>query len=313
MPVFLFVLGAILLLLLVSGGYVFFVACKRGKELPWLDAAGLKGTPYEKYTDHIAESHAWLSAHNAREVTIRSRDGLTLHGLWVPAQEPKGTILFAHGYRSTYLVDFGPALGFYHGLGMNLLIPDQRSHGKSQGKYITFGVRESEDMLAWIEFHNREYGSFPLILSGMSMGASTVLYLADRNLPDNVRGMIADCGFTSPKEILASVYKKVTHLPASPSLFVTELFARALVGFSLTEKDTRVTLKNSRIPVLMVHGTGDTFVPCDMSRQGYAACSGEKELLLVEGAEHGVSFLVDRERYREAILRFLKANVEGLV
>lgn len=308
-----FILAAVLLLILVSGGYVFFVACRRGKELPWLDAAGLKGTPVEKYSDSIQSSHQWLISHNARDVTIQSHDGLTLHGLWVPAENPKGTLLFAHGYRSTYLVDFGPAFNFYHSLGLNLLIPSQRCHGKSQGKYITFGVRESEDMLGWIEFHNRKFGSQPVILSGMSMGASTVLYLADRDLPPNVRGIIADCGFTSPKEIMASVFRRVTHLPAGVSLFATDLFARILAGFRLNEKDTQKSLIGSRVPVLMVHGTADTFVPCEMSQRGYAACTGQKQLLLVEGAEHGVSFLVDRERYREAIVNFLHTNMEGLL
>ena len=160
-------------------------------------------------------------------------------------------------------------------------------------------------MGSWIDFHNENFGDFPIVLSGLSMGASTMLYLADKNLPDNVRGIIADCGFTSPKEILASVFRNVIHLPAAPTLLAAELFARIFGGFSFTQEDTRISLRKSKIPVLMVHGVDDDFVPCEMTKQGYAACIGPKELLLVDGAEHGVSFLVAREEYTKMVCEFL--------
>ena len=199
----------------------------------------------------------------------------------------------------------------YHALGLNILIPDQRAHGKSEGKFITFGVKESRDMQLWVAYHNKTFGELPLILSGLSMGASTMLYLADADLPKNVKGIIADCGFTSPREIIKSVFQRIIHLPAAPTLWVANLFARLFAGFSLTEKDSRQTLKNSKLPVLLVHGLDDGFVPCEMTKQGYAACTGPKEMLLVEGADHGVSFLVERERYVETVLSFLKKNMEG--
>lgn len=306
MAVILFVLGALLLLTLVSGAYVFVVGCVRKKDLPWLVAEEIQKTPYGKYYDHIITSNQWLIEHDARDVYISSDDGLKLHGLWVPADNPRGTVLFAHGYRSTFLVDFGLAFDFYHKRGMNLLIPDQRSHGKSQGRYITFGVKESYDMQSWIDFHNRNFGNYAVILSGLSMGASTMLYLADRQLPDNVKGIIADCGFTSPKEILSSVFTDVTHLPAIPSMWAAELFARIFAGFSLYQCDTRKTLRKNRLPVLMVHGTDDGFVPCKMTEEGYAVCAGPKQLLLVDGADHGVSFLVARERYTAMVEDFIK-------
>lgn len=299
------VLGGLALLTLVSGVYMFIVACVRRKDLPWLVEEEIKKTDYGKYYDYIVTSHGWLTAHDAQDVYMKSYDGLMLHALWIPADNPRGTVLFAHGYRSTMLVDFGLAFEFYHSMGMNLLIPEQRCHGKSQGRYITFGVKESRDMLSWIDYHNSHFGRSPILLSGLSMGASTMLYLADKDLPNNVKGLIADCGFTSPKEILSSVFTSVTHLPAIPSIWVTELVARMFAGFSLYQCDSRKILKNNKLPLIMVHGTDDNFVPCDMSREGYAVCVGEKQLLLVEGAEHGVSFLVDGERYRAMIIEFL--------
>lgn len=311
MSVALFVLLAIVVLLIVSGGYVFVLGCVRRKELSWFDEEKLKNTPYEKFYPYICDTDRWLKDHEAQDIFIQSEDGLKLHGLWVPAQSPKGTVLLVHGYRSTIYVEFHVAVAYFHELGFNLLIPDQRSHGQSEGKYITFGVKESDDMQRWIAYHNKTFGNYPMVMFGISMGASTILYLADQKLPDNIRGIIADCGFTSPKDILSSVFKNVTHLPAGPSIWVTEWFARVFAGFSLQQKDTRKALSASRYPVLMIHGTGDAFVPCEMTKQGYDACTGEKALLLVEGAEHGYSVIRDPERYAETVEKFIKTHVEG--
>ena len=310
MAVAFYILLAFSLIVLASGLYVFLLACVRRKELPWLVEEEIKKTSYAKYYKSIVASDAWLKSHNAQDVCVLSKDGLKLHGLWIPAENPRGTILLAHGYRSTFLVDFGLAYAFYHALGMNILVPHQRAHGKSEGNYITFGVKESEDMQCWIEYHNRTYGMHQMILSGLSMGATTVLYLADQNLPSNVKCVIADCGFTSPHAILDVVYRTVVHIPSGASLWAANLFAQIFAGFGLKEKDTREVLKNAKIPVLMIHGLDDDFVPSYMTQQGYDACTGEKELLLVEKAGHGTSFLADKEAYTSKIISFLEKHLE---
>lgn len=306
MVLFLFALLALLLLTLVSGGYTFFVACLRRKEPDWLKEEELAKTPYGKYFESIVAANNWLTEHSAQDVYITSDDGLRLHGLWVPAANPKGTILFAHGYRSSMLVDIGMAMDFYYQKGMNLLIPEQRCHGKSQGRYITFGIKESNDMFKWLTYHNCILGDFPVVLSGLSMGASTMLYLADRDLPENVKGIIADCGFTSPKEIISYIFKRVTKLPAIPSIWVTDMFAHVFAGIGLNDKDSRKTLAKNKLPIRMIHGTADDFVPCEMTKEGFGVCTGSKKLLLSEGAGHGVSFLKDREKYEEMISNFLE-------
>lgn len=304
-----FVLLAILLLLITSGGYIFLIACCRGKELQWLDQDAVESSNYKDYYPQILHSEKWIKDHNAQSISIISEDGLALQGLWVAAKNPVGTILLVHGYRSTWRVDMSLVLGTYHDMGLNLLIPDQRAHGKSEGKFITFGVKESRDMEMWVQYHNMTFGEYPLILSGLSMGASTVLFLADKQLPSNVKGIIADCGFTSPAEIISDVFRKVTHLPPQPSVRITDLFCRIFAGFSLYEQDTRKTLAASRLPVLMVHGKADGFVPHEMSVDGYNGCTSEKQLLLVEDADHGVSFLKDQEGYTKAIITFLKKHI----
>lgn len=147
MEIIIFLLVAAVLLLLVSGIYTFVLACVRTKDHPWLEPAALQKTPYGRFSDHIQKAHQWLENHETQEVSITSDDGLTLKGIWVPAKKPRGTVLMAHGYHSCFLVDFGLSYDFYHNMGMNLLLPYQRSHGKSQGKYVTFGVKESADMV----------------------------------------------------------------------------------------------------------------------------------------------------------------------
>lgn len=306
MPVILFVLIACVILLLVSGGTMFYIGCVRQKEQPWLQENKLRQTPYGKYYPAISMADAWLREHHSQDIYITSRDGLQLRGRWVPAENSRGTVLLAHGYRSTCLIDFAAFFAFYHTLGMNILVPDQRSHGKSEGRYITFGVKESEDMATWIAEHNRRFGAYPMFLMGISMGASTMLYLADRKLPENVRGIIADCGFTSPAQILAWVYRRRIHLPAGPTLWAAALFAKMFAGFSLWEKDTCRSLRHSRLPVLMIHGREDGFVPCKMTEDGYAACRGKKDLFLVDGADHGHSILRDPEGYCSLLEQFVE-------
>lgn len=309
MLLILIVLGAIFLIVAFSGAYVFLVACVRNKELPWLDKEKIRKTPYGRFYDDIVHAHEWLESHNARDICIESYDGLKLHGRWIPADDAKGTILFAHGYRSTYLVDFGLALDFYHDEGMNILLPDQRSHGKSEGRIITFGVKESRDMLSWLMYLNKKLSELPVVLSGMSMGASTMMYLADEDLPPNVKGFIVDCGFTTPKEILGNVFTSVTHLPSCLCMWSAAVCAKVFGGFGLSQKDSRVTLAKNKLPIIMVHGTDDSFVPCQMSKDAYACCTGPKQLLLIDGAEHGMSFLTERERYTSAVKDFLREYI----
>lgn len=308
--VVIWLLLALVVLVLVSGVYVFILACARRKELPWMVEEEIKKTGYARFYNCILASDAWLKEHNAQDVYVQSKDGLKLHAYWIPAEDARGTVLLAHGYRSTFLVDFGLAFAFYHALGMNILVPHQRSHGKSEGRYITFGVKESEDMQCWIDYHNKTYGDYQMVLSGLSMGASTVLYLADQTLPDNVKCIIADCGFTSPKAILDAVFRSVVHIPSGATLLVTDVLTRIFAKFSLNQKDTRKILTSAKLPVLMIHGEADDYVPCFMTKQGFEACAGEKELLIVEGAGHGLSCLVDKETYTKRILAFLEKHLE---
>lgn len=309
MPFLLFILIALIVLTLISGCYVFIIGCLGRKHVDWLDEEQTKKTPWGKYYSVILDSRRWLEENQAADIYTTSHDGLRLHALWIPAENAKGTVVMAHGYRSTMLVDCHLGFELFHRLGWNILVPEQRTHGQSQGRFITFGVKESRDMMGWLQYHNRQLSDGPVLLFGISMGASTMLYLADKVLPDNVKGIIADCGFTSPAAILSSVYRNVIHLPSVPTLWAAGIFTKLMAGFSLWEQDTRKILPNSRLPILLIHGTDDGFVPCEMTVQAYRACREPKELLLVDGAEHGLSFLKDGYRYTAAIMDFIKKYI----
>lgn len=297
MIIALIILATVFLLCFAIGGYLFFAACGKHKEIHWLDEAEISRTPYGQFYPHVKASYEWLAKNQAQDLFLQSFDGIRLHATWVPSEHPRGTVVMVHGYHSCIYTDHGLAMQRYHDMGMNLLMPDHRGHGKSGGKYTTFGVKESKDILSWLQYHNEQFGQQPILLSGLSMGAATVMFLADENLPENVKYCIADCGFTSPKQIISKVFRDVMHIPAWPFIWSTDLFARIFAGFSLEEKNAVRTLRSNKLPFLFVHGLADDFVPCDMTRRSFEACAGEKHLLLVEGAGHGVSYIHAPEKY----------------
>ncbi len=293
------------------GGYLFFAACGRGKEWDWLDEAAVKKTPYGKYNDLIQGGNRWLTAHNAQEVHMQSFDGLDLYGTWVPAENPRGTIILAHGYHSCILTDFSFVYERYHQAGLNLLLPDQRSHRRSEGKFITFGTLECRDFVKWGHYVNAHLSQLPIIYSGLSMGAATVMYVAgESDKPENTVGYIVDCGFTSPKEIISKVFTQTTKLPAWPFIWSADLFVRFFAGFRLNEKNTVEILKNNKLPIIFAHGLADDFVPSDMTKRSFEACGGQKELLLVEGAGHGTSFGVAEQEYGALVAAFFDRVLE---
>lgn len=309
MTAWLWIFPAVIAVFLLIGGYVFVTACRRKKELNWQEPDSLNGTAYEKHIDMIAASIKWMEEHHPQDIYVRSDDGLKLHGYWVPARNPRGTVLLVHGYRSTIYVDFGMVLDLYHNMGMNLLLPEQRAHGQSEGKYITFGVKESGDMLRWLAYHNEILSDCPVILSGLSMGSSTVMYMLDEELPSNVKAAICDCGFTSPAEIISKIFKETVHFPGGLLIPLASLFARMFAGFSLYEKDSRKTLAKNKLPILLAHGTADNFVPCKMTEEAFACCNSEKYLILAEGASHGYSFVVAREEYLKTVQKLINENL----
>ncbi len=260
------------------------------------------------FKEQMRLGEEWLNAQSYEEVSITSHDGLKLYGRFMNNGAKRTLILF-HGYRSRAFRDFSCVGEYYKNLGFNLLFVDQRAHGKSEGKYITFGVRERLDCVKWAEYADEHIGG-EIFLDGISMGASTVLMASGEKLPASVRGILADCGFTSPKEIMLKVMEVDLKVKCRPLFYLISWVVRLRAGFGINECSTIDALKKNKLPVLFIHGTGDKFVPCEMTERAYAACTAEKVLVLVEGAGHGASYLEDEARCKAALSEFLSKYSE---
>ena len=242
------------------------------------------------------------------EAEISSFDGLRLHARVCGAEAGKPLLLLLHGWRSSAARDFGCVLEFYRAQGFGLILVDQRAHGKSGGKTISFGVHERRDCLAWARWAEERYHPPAMYLDGISMGAATVLMASEFDLPASVRGIIADCGYTSPRDILKKVIRQC-HLPVAPIYFLVRLGARVFGRFDPEAASAARALEKCRVPVLFIHGEADGFVPCEMSRENYARCAAPKALITVPGADHGYSYLVDKEGVEAALERFFRETM----
>ena len=258
----------------------------------------------------IAEGVRKIRGGRLEKITVNSFDGLQLAGRYfAPEGRLRGVVICAHGYHSNYGNDFGAVTDFYHTRGFGLLYIDQRAHGESEGRYLCFGIKERHDIKSWAYYaYGRFGGDVPLFLDGLSMGAASVLMAAGEKLPLTVKGIIADCGFTSLKEEIAHVMRKHHVMPwlLLPPLNV---WTRLCAGFWLGEYSTLDAMKRNRLPVLLIHGGAADFVPTYMSRENYDVCIAEKELVIVEGAPHAIARLADREKTEAALLRFLRQNL----
>ena len=169
---------------------------------------------------------------------------------------------------------------------------------------MTFGVRERHDVHTWVAWHKQNFGELPVLLAGLSMGASTVMMACGTPLDSVVKGVIADCGFTSPYEIICSVLRTI-HLPVQPIISMIGLQTKLFAGFGLKEYSTEESLKQMKLPLLLAHGEADTFVPCHMSQTAYDICASEdKQFLSVPNASHGMSFIVRPQEYQTALRDF---------
>ena len=306
----LIVLGLLILGFLIVCAVMAHFACGRNDTMENHCEQVLDTFVYRDYKEQILAARDWLQTQNTEAVSVVSRDGLKLAGLFLPCENARGTLLCFHGWRGGPIADFGYSVRLYRELGLNVLLVHQRAQGKSEGKHMTFGVLERRDVHTWVRWHTERFGrDLPILLAGISMGATTVLMACGEPFDGNVRGAVADCGFTSPKEICMSVSRSI-HLP--PKLFVpvVGLFVRMTAGFGLNDYSTLTAMEKATMPVLFVHGEADAFVPCEMTKRNYAACaSADKTLLLIPDAKHGQSMPVAPERYTEAVRAFLDRTV----
>jgi fermentation-respiration switch protein FrsA (DUF1100 family) len=246
-----------------------------------------------------------LRQKDTEEVEIKSRDGLRLIGHWYPCENAKRVIIAMHGWRSAWYIDFGMLSDFWHKEGCSVLFAEQRAQNNSDGEYMSFGYMERYDCLDWIHWVNeRTVRKYPVYLAGISMGASTVLMTSGLDVPDNVKGVVADCGFTSAYDIWCHVVKKNMKIPCGVFDRVIDRSCKMKLRINAKGITAITAMQKTKIPILFIHGTDDTFVPIRMTYENYKACSAPKELLVVPGAIHAQSYDKEKEKYEAAIRDF---------
>ena len=306
MPVVLYILAAVAILLLAICLICFRMAFYVSKKdrTPKEEYPIPEGKIYEPYREQMV---AWMKEARAmpsRDYTIRSFDGLELHAKFYEYAPGAPIEIMFHGYRGSAERDLCGGIQRCFALGRSILLIDQRCSGKSQGHTITFGIREHQDCIDWANFAAKEFGpDSKLILTGISMGASTVLMAAGKELPPQVIGVLADCGFSTAKEIICHVIRQMK-LPVKLAYPFVRVAALLFGGFDPESYSALEAMSNCRIPVIFFHGDTDRFVPCHMSQDNYDACPAPKKLVIVPGAGHGLGYLVDPESYLQALREF---------
>ena len=236
------------------------------------------------------------------EVSITSHDGLKLTGRYYHVSDSGPLEIQCHGYKGNPFVDFAGTWRIAKEAGRNVLLINQRCHGGSEGHTITFGILEKQDVMAWITYANNRFGKIPMLLNGVSMGAATVLMVADMELPENVKGIIADCPYDAPANIIKKVLGQDMGMPVKLVYPLIRLGGMLYGKFNLNADSPVEAVKRSRLPILLIHGDDDRFGPHPMSCNIYAAAPESIEFHTISGAAHAMNYVTDPESYT-AIMR----------
>ena len=302
----LLILLCIVLAAVFCGGYyayriAFFSPMKGRDQLPTLS-----GKQYDPYREAMTRVYQQLNGHPCEFVTIYSHDGLKMSGRYYHIKDGAPLDIGFHGYRSSPLIDFSGGSELSFQLEHNVLLVDERAHGKSEGRSITFGIKERLDVVSWVEYALERFGAdTKIVLYGVSMGAATVLMASELALPENVRGIIADCPYSTPEKIIRKVARQM-NIPDKLAWPFLVIGAKVYGGFDIRESDPVRAVKNASVPILLIHGEADGYVPCEMSEEVYRANTENVLRYTFPGADHGISYLADTKRYQQLVTEFMQ-------
>lgn len=291
-------------LILVAARYCYRLVFYNLNDVPDDSLQIPPGVQYEAVRDEMRALVRSLLDIPYEQVYTESYDGLRLAARYYHFHDGAPVLIQFHGYRGNAMREFGGGYRIAKELKFNALVVDQRAHGESQGHTITFGILERYDCARWIAYVSRRFGAdTKILLSGVSMGAATVLMASELQLPRNVIGIIADCPYSTPGAIIRRVCKDV-RIPGWLAYPFIALGGWLFGGFKLWAASAVEAVKCTDIPILLIHGEDDRLVPSQMSRQIYQACHGPKQLFSVANAGHGLSFLLDAQGYTQAVRDF---------
>lgn len=303
------VLVIILALWLLVSLYFFKLATCR-KNIFGTKQIGETITPTSYQLERMLDGISWLDTQNIETVHSYGRNAESLCGKLILNENSKKFIVLVHGYRSNPEHNFSYIVQKYFDMGFSILMPIQRTHEGSDGNYITFGYHESTDMFFWSRYLTTRFGQdISIVFHGVSMGAATVVLMNELPLTKNIKGIISDCGFSSAMGIFKHILMKDFNIPkflATPLLKTSSFISEFVADFPFDDCEPLNAVEEAKVPMFFIHGTDDKFVPCEMSVEMYNACVSEiKDLLLVEGAGHGMSYLTDTKTYEKRLEAFL--------
>ena len=266
----------------------------------------LEGAQYEAVADHLDRMLHIMAKIPFEPVYVMSDDNLRLFGRYYHVKDNSPVEILFHGYRSHPFRDCSGGHALSRKMGFNALVVDQRAHGQSEGTTISFGISERKDCLSWVKYVNDRFGTnIPIILSGLSMGAATVLMASELEMPDNVVCVIADSPYTAPVDIIEKVCKD-RHYPVRLCMPFIYLGAKLYGKFCLSDSSAEEAVSKSKLPILILHGEDDRFVPCQMSQRIASADPVRIRLQTFPKAGHGLSYIVDPIRYENDVTEFLE-------
>ena len=248
------------------------------------------------------ESRQWLSE-NSVNVSLKSQDNLNLHAAYIE-QNSHIYMIMVHGYRGDGASIISPIKQMKKA-GYNLLIPDLRGHGFSEGDYIGMGWDDREDIIQWIDYLLSKDPHASIILYGVSMGGATVMDVAGEKLPHQVKAIIEDCGYTSVWDIIKA-HIDMNNIESEVALHMASLVTKIRAGYYLEDVRPIEQVKKSQTPMLFIHGAEDNFVPFAMVNELYNAATCPKEKLVIQGAGHANSCSVNSELYYQTIFHFIE-------
>ena len=303
--------AVIVVLVLIASYITFFIAFYSSPRGRKENSTYLEGEDYKPYFADFELLMNELKSLPFEEVYITAKDGIKLYARYFHVKDGAPVQIQCHGYRGSGNRDFCGGNKMAREMGHNTLLIDQRANGKSGGNVITFGIKERQDVLCWVDYIIDRFGKdTPIILSGISMGGTTVLMTAEMGLPKNVLGIVADCPFSEPKAIISKVVKDKKIPPKLVMPFIN-LGAKLFGGFGLDEASALKSVKASKVPILIIHGEKDDFVPCYMSDEIY---NSGKEIVTYEKfaeANHGISYMTDKKRYEKILKDFINKCIKN--
>ncbi|WP_337020344.1 alpha/beta hydrolase [Oceanobacillus massiliensis] len=304
-------IGVLLIIDVIAGFYFYNLAIERNVKDFLTGNTDLEVSA--ETMDELLEGdwRDWSAAQDFELWEMESFDGLNLKGDYLEAEEPTNkVVVFAHGYlgRANDMSLFGQY--YYEELGYNMFTADLRGHGQSEGDYIGFGWHDRLDYVDWIERIVKQNPDAEIILHGVSMGAATVLMASGEELPENVKAIVADSPYSGVYELFSYQLDRMFHLPAVPILPTTGMVTNFRAGYTLKEASAMDQVSKTDIPILYIHGDGDTFVPTSMAKELYENTKSDAELVIFEGANHGESFVKDKAKYIKNLNAFLDKYID---